>query len=293
MGRRLESAWPGIRLEYVTISTGGDREAERPLPEIGLKGLFTAELERALGQGTVDVAVHSAKDLPTELDPALTMLAVTEREDPRDALVTGRAVREARRVEDLPSGTVVGTSSLRRRAQLLRWHPECVPRPIRGNVETRLAKLERGEYDALILASAGLARLGLLDERVCPLEPTEWLPAPGQGALAVEGRSSDGPVREAARAVEDEETRSAVTAERAFLAALEGGCQVPIGALARPIGSELELRGQLLSLDGRRVASGVRRGPRSEPGRLGRLLAAELLERGGREILEELRESGV
>lgn len=287
LGRRIQAAWPGIRVVYETMHTEGDRVLDRPLPELGGKGLFTAELEAALRSGEVDLAVHSLKDLPTAASEGLELLAVPEREDPRDVLVSPRGGG----LEGLPAGTVVGTSSLRRVAYLLRHRPDCRTAAIRGNVETRLRKLEDGEYGALVLAAAGLERLGLLRERrergeAGYLDPPAWLPAPGQGALAVQGRGDDEGVRRVVAAVDDREARAGVAAERAFLAGLGGGCRVPIGAWARREGGELALRGAVLSADGREAVEGETRAPAEDPEAAGRALAEELRRRGAGRLLE-------
>ncbi len=286
VGRRIQTAWPGLEVAYAATTTEGDRVLDRPLPEVGGKGLFTAELEEALRNGRVDLAVHSLKDLPTESTRGLAVLAVPEREDPRDVLLSPSGGR----LEALEEGAVVGTSSLRRAALLLRRRPDCRVSSIRGNVETRLRKLDEGSYGALVLAAAGLERLGLLRSRLAAgeagvLEPTEWLPAPGQGALAVQGRSDDEAVRRVARAIEDAESRASTTAERAFLAGLDGGCRVPIGAWARWEGDRIALRGIVLSADGREAVEDEIRGPPGEPEETGRRLAERLRQRGAERLL--------
>lgn len=289
VGRRLEEAWPDLRVEYRIVTTRGDRVLDRPLPALGGKGLFTAELEASLRERRVALAVHSLKDLPTEPTDELGLLAVPLREDPRDVLVGARPVA----LDEVREGGVVGTSSLRRAALLLRRRPDCRVSPIRGNVETRLRKLEEGEYDALVLAAAGLERLGLLadrcrDGRACYLEPPGWLPAPGQGALGVQGRTDDPRLARLAAAAEDEASRAAVFAERAFLAALGGGCRVPIGALAAVEGKgELLLRGIVLGPEGREAVEGEVRGAAGEPEELGRRLADEIAARGGEALLAD------
>lgn len=282
---RLREAWPGLKVERLHVLTEGDRVLDRPLPEIGGKGLFTAELEAAIVAGSIDAAVHSLKDLPTRFEPRLTLLAVPEREDPRDVLVW----RPGAGLDDLPPGAVVGTSSLRRRALLLRRRPDCRPRPIRGNVDTRLRKRAAGEYDALVLAAAGLRRLRSEEAPGTPLDPEAWLPAPGQGALAVQGRADDEPMAALFAAIDAEEARAAVAAERAFLARLEGSCRVPIGALAERQGDRIRLRGVVLAPDGSEAVEGVREGPAEEADELGRALAEALLSRGAERILAPLR----
>lgn len=269
------------------MATEGDRVLDRPIPELGGKGVFTAELETALRAGTIDAAVHSLKDLPTYSDASLTVLAVPFREDARDVLV----YREEAGLDDLPRGSVVGTSSLRRRAQLLRLRPDCAVEPIRGNVETRLRKWREGRYDALLLAAAGLRRLGGLPPEATPLSPEEWIPAPAQGALGVQARDEPGGVRTLLEAIDDPEARTQVTAERAFLARLEGSCRVPVGALATLEGEGFLLRGIVLSPDGRNTAAGTRGGAAHDAAKVGRELAEELLAAGADRILAPLRQA--
>lgn len=285
VGRRVREARPDVEVVYAFMTTEGDRVLDRPLPEVGGKGLFTAELEAGLRAGTLDLAVHSLKDLPAEAPPDLVLLCVPEREDPRDVLVSSSG---AATVEELPEGATVGTSSLRRRAQLLRARPDCRPVPIRGNVETRLDKLHEGRVDALLLAAAGLRRLGRLGE-AAPLDPEAWLPAPGQGSLAVQGRPADETTREVAAAIEDAGARSEAEAERAFLAGLGGDCRTPLAALARRSGDRLILRGAVFSSDGREAVEGERSGPAAEAARIGRELAEACLERGADRVLAGLR----
>lgn len=283
---RMRTAWPELRVEHRFLTTEGDRVLDRPLPELGGKGLFTAALEEALLEGEIDLAVHSLKDLPTWTPDGLAVLAVPGREEARDVLVTPTGSG----LEDLPRDAVVGTSSLRRQALLARRRPDCRPRDIRGNVDTRLRKLEAGEYDALVLAAAGLARLGALDHRARLLEPPDWLPAPGQGALAVQGRAEDEATRHLVEEIHDAVTGAAVAAERAFLAALEGGCQVPIGALATVEEDQLSLRGIVLSLDGRDAEVAAGRGPAGRPEALGRALAEEMRARGAERLLGTVKD---
>ena len=289
VGERLQRTRPDVRIEYAFLTTEGDRVLDRPLPEIGGKGLFTAELETGLRTGALDLAVHSLKDLPTAAPPDLELVCVPEREDPRDVLVSASG---AAGLAGLPEGAVVGTSSLRRTAQLLRARPDCRPRAIRGNVETRLRKLEEGLYDALVLAAAGLHRLDAVPDGTVMLDPESWLPAPAQGALGVQGRPSDDRVRELTAAIDAPGPRARVTAERAFLAALEGDCRVPIGALARLEGETLTLRGAVFSPDGSEAVSGERRGPVQEAERVGRELGRDLRDSGAESILAGLRARG-
>lgn len=278
-----QARWVQARLsgaEIIIVRTTGDQVTTIALPQVGGKGLFTKEIEEALLEGRADLAVHSLKDLPTELDPRLTLAAVPVREDVRDALV-------GRRLADLAAGARVGTSSLRRAAQLRHLRPDLQVENIRGNVDTRLRKLDEGRYEAVLLAAAGLRRLGLA-ERIAELLDTEVMcPAVGQGALAIQCRSNDPEVLRQVAALEDPAARTEVTAERALLAELGGGCQVPIGGVARRDGDRLCLAAMVASPDGGRVVKLSREGAASDPAGLGRLVARELLERGAAEILQQ------
>ncbi len=278
----------GVASELVTYTTIGDRILDRPLSAIGEKGLFTAELEADLVSGRTDCAVHSLKDLPT-LDPeGLTIVALLQREDPRDALVTAPGVT-ARTLLELPRGARVGTSSLRRRAQLRALRPDFDVQELRGNVGTRLRKIDEGQVDAALLAAAGLSRLGLADRIVSLLDPPEWLSAPGQGAIAVQARAADSRMMSVLSTLDHPHTRMAVTAERALLAALEGGCQVPIGAALVTGDDGPHLHGVIASVDGTRVVRGSIAVDAEHPTRAGMALAAQLHARGGMDILAELR----
>ncbi len=282
VARVVRSAWPELEVSCHWWETEGDRRRDVPLPEIGGKGLFTAELESAILDGGIDIAVHSLKDLPTDVPAGLDLLAVPERVDPRDVLVTAAGCD----LGELADGARVGTSSLRRRAQLLEARPDCRPLDVRGNVETRLAKLERGEYEALILAAAGLERLGApVAGMRSVLEVPRWLPAAGQGALGIEGRADDERVRGLLDAIDDPAARAETVCERALLAALGGGCQVPIGALARLEGNRLTLDAAVFSPDGGTAVRASTRGPADDPAGLGRLVAEELRARGADELL--------
>ncbi|HEU4564611.1 MAG TPA: hydroxymethylbilane synthase [Gemmatimonadaceae bacterium] len=278
----------GATVELVTFKTVGDKRLDEPLSAIGGKGLFTAELERALAARKVDCCVHSLKDLPTENPPGLAIGAVLEREDPRDVLIVYDAL-DVSALDDLPRGTRVGTSSLRRRAQLLARRPDLDVVELRGNVPTRVRKVDEGQVHAAILAAAGLRRLGVQQRIDQFLDAPEWLPAPGQGAIAVQVRANDPRMRDLLAPLHHAPTATAVGAERALLAALEGGCQVPIGAYARLDGEELELHGLVADPRGLRVVRGSRRGPARDGERVGRELAAELYERGADAILAQLR----
>jgi hydroxymethylbilane synthase len=286
---RLEARWPGLRVERVPITTLGDRVTNVAISKIGDKGIFTRELEDALRAGTIDLAVHSLKDLPTETPAGLRLGAVLEREDPRDALV---ALPDAT-LAALPSGARVGTSSLRRRAQLATVRPDVEIVDIRGNVPTRLDKVWRGDVNAVLLALAGLNRLGLESHVSQVFDPDELLPAPGQGALAVQIRADQEQMAGIVATLDHAATRVATTAERALLGFLEGGCQVPVGALAEfdDTGS-LVLRGVVASLDGLQVIrrrAAARVASVEDAKELGESLGRELLEAGGREILNAIR----
>ncbi len=275
---------PEISLEV--IRTLGDQHLDQPLHELSGKGVFTRELDEALLGERVQLVVHSLKDLPTELPEGLCIAATPARVDPRDVLVGPEG--EHTTLASLKEGAVVGTSSLRRVALLQAFRRDVTPRTIRGNVDTRLRKLDEGQFDAIILAAAGLTRLGLARRVSEWLERTSWLPAPGQGALAIVTRSEDAETRELVGALNDPDSLAAVSAERTFLEALGGGCQVPIGALGIPYDEKLRLWGLVASPDGRRVVRGDLTGSLADPQALGHTLAAQLKERGAVEILAEL-----
>ena len=281
---RLRAACPGVDAHLVLIETQGDKLLGAPLAKFGGKGLFVKELEEGLLEGRVDIAVHSLKDVPVELPPGLHLAAICEREDPRDALV---ATRDAR-LADLPSGARVGTSSLRRQALLKTIRPDLEVVPVRGNVQTRLGRLEEGSVDAVILALAGLRRLGLEAWATEVFDPGVFVPAIGQGALAIESRAEDATTNARAAKIDHGLSARAVQAERAFLARLGGGCQVPLGAHATLENGDLHLRAFLGSPDGARVIRGERRGGRAEGEAMGRDLAEEFLARGAGEIIAEL-----
>ena len=260
------------------IRTTGDKITDVPLAKVGTKGLFTKEIEEALLDGRADLAVHSLKDLPTELPAGLVLAAVPQREDPRDAIV-------GKRLADLPQGAKVGTSSLRRSAQLRTLRPDLNIESVRGNLDTRLRKLDEGQYDAILLAAAGLNRLGWA-HRIAEILPVEVMcSAVGQGALAIETRSS-GAGYTACRALDHAATHEAVLAERGVLGALGGGCQVPIGAFARIENGRVFLVGVVASPDGSEVIRADIEGPASDAEGLGRALGGDLLDRGARRILE-------
>lgn len=281
----------GFTCELVTFRTTGDKKLDEPLSAIGAKGLFTHELEVALSKKKVDCCVHSLKDLPTENPDGLEIGAVLEREDARDVLVVN-SVTDADSVMTIPAGSRVGTSSLRRRAQLTAIRPDLEVVELRGNVPTRLRKVDQGKVHAAILAAAGLIRLNASRHIKEFLEPPGWLPAAGQGAIAVQVRSDDLEMREVMASLNHAPTDTAVRAERAFLSALEGGCQVPIGALA--IGNpddSLVLHGFVSDIKGRDPVRGSIAVDKASPEESGRALAADLRTRGATSLLMELRNS--
>jgi hydroxymethylbilane synthase len=278
----------GPRVKVEVIRTVGDERLDQPLHEISGQGLFTRELDEALLGERVQLAVHSLKDLPTVLREGLCIAATPRRVDPRDVLVGPEGKQTT--LASLKKDAVVGTSSLRRVALLQAFRRDVTPRTIRGNVDTRLRKLDEGEFDAIILAAAGLTRLGLARRVSERLEPTAWLPAPGQGALAIVTRSEDSETRQWVGALNDPDSFAAVSAERTFLEALGGGCQVPIGALGVPYDQKLRLWGLVASPDGRRVVRGDLTGSLADPQALGHALADLLRDRGAEAILAELDE---
>jgi hydroxymethylbilane synthase len=281
---RLERAHAGLEVEVKIITTMGDRVLDVSLPKLGEqgKGLFTKELEDSLLEARIDLAVHSLKDLPTELPGGLEIGAICEREDVRDALVARDGIGS---LDDLPQRARVGTSSLRRHAQLQAARPDLVIEPVRGNVDTRLRKLDAGDYDAIVLAAAGLLRLGRGDRISQYLGEAVMLSAVGQGALAIETRSGDARVDSLVRALEHGPTRLACDAERAFLKGLGGGCLVPIAALGKIDGDELHLSGLVARPDGSEIIRGRQSGEKEEAEAIGRRLAGDLLERGADRVL--------
>ena len=281
---KLRERYPELPVVEKRMTTKGDRVLDAPLAKIGGKGLFTKELEQAMLAGEIDIAVHSLKDMPTELPPGLVLAAVTERFDAGDAVVSPRYGTLA----NLPQGAKVGTSSLRRRAQLLAQRPDLEIVSLRGNVNTRLQKLEDEDFDAIILAVAGLKRLGFGERITEVLDKSVCLPAVGQGALAIEARADDEEMISRLAFLDDAAMRAAARAERAFLARVEGGCQVPVGVYATAEGTTLAIEAVIASLDGARLYRGSRTGSASEAEALGRGLAEELLAAGGEAILQEL-----
>jgi hydroxymethylbilane synthase len=285
--RLLRSMHGGLDVDIDVLHTTGDLITDVPLAMIGDKGLFTKEVDGAVLDRRVDFAVHSFKDVPTKLPDGLALAAVMEREDPRDAFLP--APGRTSLLAELPAGARIGTSSLRRRSILLNGRPDLVVEDLRGNLDTRLRKLEEGRYDGIILALAGIRRFGREAAVGQTLDPPEWLPAAGQGALALVCRDDDDATLERLRPLDHPHTRAATAAERAFLSSLEGGCQIPIGALATVDGDALHLRGLVASLDGRTIVRGERDGDTHEAAATGRALAAELAGRGAMAILQEVR----
>ena len=280
----------GIAVELQTFTTTGDKRLDEPLASIGAKGLFTRELEDALLRGTVDCCVHSLKDLPTADPEGLAVLAVLEREDPRDALVLNANIF-AETLDDIPRGSRIGTSSLRRRAQLLALRPDLEVAELRGNVPTRVRKVDDGQVHGAILAAAGLHRLGAHQRIAAYLDAPHWLPAAGQGAIAVQGRADDTELRPVLESLDHDHTRIAIRAERAFLAALEGGCQVPIGALAVEHDGQWTLYGMIADVRGKTVVRAEHQLDPRAPEDTAHRLASIVRLRGGEEILEQLREA--
>jgi len=281
---RLCAHEPSLRVELVKIVTEGDRILDRRLTLVGGKGLFTKEIEQALLDGRADLAVHSTKDMTVDLPEGLQLAAIGEREDPRDAFVSNRYGSLA----ELPDGARVGTASLRRQCQLRATYPTLAIETLRGNVNTRLAKLDAGAYDAIILAMAGLKRLGFSDRIRAPIETNEILPAVGQGAICIECRSSDASTLDRVNVLDHAETRLCVTAERALNRALQGGCQVPIAAYATVQSDRLHLQALVGEPDGSRLLRAELDGTADDPEGLGIAVAQQLIAQGAREILAKV-----
>ncbi|MGI3003029.1 hydroxymethylbilane synthase [Shewanella algae] len=278
----LERIHPGLTVELLPMSTKGDIILDTPLAKVGGKGLFVKELEVAMLEDQADIAVHSMKDVPVDFPEGLGLEVICEREDPRDAFVSNKY----KCIDELPHGAVVGTSSLRRQCQLRARRPDLIIKDLRGNVGTRLGKLDAGEYDAIILAAAGLIRLKLSERIASFISAEESLPANGQGAVGIECRTDDERVKALLAPLEHKETRYRVLAERAMNTRLEGGCQVPIGAYAEIQDQQLTLRGLVGNPDGSEVISGVVSGHQDEAVALGNALAEELLSKGAKTILD-------
>jgi hydroxymethylbilane synthase len=281
---QIEKQYPGTTVELVKITTKGDKILDVPLAKVGGKGLFVKEIEDALLDGRVDLAVHSMKDVPAELPEGLQVAIVPEREIPQDAFISVKY----KTVDDLPRGATIGTSSLRRKSQLACLRPDLQIKDLRGNLDTRLRKLDEGEFDAIILAGAGLNRLGL-QERITSLFTAEqMLPAIGQGSLGIELRMADTELLDGMQFLHHAQTAVAVAAERAFLLRLEGGCQVPIGGHAVVTGDTVRLTGLIADIDGKVILREEASGPATEAEKLGVALADRLLADGGKAILDEV-----
>jgi len=277
--------FPDTRVSLKIIKTTGDKILDVPLAKVGGKGLFVKEIEEALFRKEIDLAVHSMKDVPSELPDGLILAAFTRREDPRDAFVgRGRNVT----LDDLPPGSVIGTSSLRRQAHLVRFYPHLKTVSLRGNLDTRIRKIEEQGLAGVLLAAAGLKRMGLEGRISQTLSPERFIPAVGQGVLGIEIRADDARVGDVVRTMDDPESKDAVVAERGFLKTLEGGCQVPIAGYATTKGHRLYLHGMVASLDGKKVIEDVLEGDRKEAEGIGRKLAERLLSQGAGQILEEV-----
>ncbi len=281
---QLVQTHPGLKVTLIKIKTTGDKIQDAPLAKIGGKGLFVKEIEEALIQKRIDLAVHSIKDVPTEFPQGLHLSVITKREDPRDVFIS----RSGKTLKDLPQNAKIGTSSLRRQAQILHFRSDFEMIPLRGNLDTRLKKLKTMNLDGIVLALAGVKRLGL-EERITEIIPTDIsLPAIGQGALGIETRLNDKMVEEQIQFLNDKDSWIAVSAERAFLKKLEGGCQVPIAAFARAVGTTLQIDGLVGTIDGKRLIRHRMEGPIEKAESLGIELAEILLDKGAKEILDEV-----
>lgn len=283
----LERFHPDLQVELLPMKTKGDIILDTPLAKVGGKGLFVKELEVAMLEGRADIAVHSMKDVPVDFPEGLGLTVICEREDPRDAFVSNRF----NNLDEVPEGAVIGTSSLRRQCQIKAQRPDLIIKDLRGNVNTRLRKLDDGEYDAIILAAAGLVRLEMPQRIASYIEPEQSLPAVGQGAVGIECRLDDEQTIALLKPLEHSETRYRVTAERAMNLALQGGCQVPIGSFALLREEQLYLRGLVGSLDGSTIIRKEITGPKDQAQELGENLAKMLLDAGAESILKEVYES--
>jgi len=286
VSRRLALLYPDLKVTLVKMVSRGDVLLDSPLAKIGGKGLFVKELEAGMLEGTADIAVHSMKDVPVAFPPGLELAVIMEREDPRDAFVSNRFSSLA----EMPAGSIVGTSSLRRQCQILETYPQLTINWVRGNVNTRLRKLDDGEYDALILASAGLKRLGFESRIKTALAPEECLPSIGQGAVGIEVRSDDEAVKQLLAPLADADTTSRITAERALNEALNGGCQVPIAGFALLDNGQLYLRALVGEPDGSVMLRAEKTGPVEQASNLGIQVAEDLIAQGAGKILAKLHE---
>ena len=281
---QIESQYPDTTVELVKITTRGDKILDVPLAKVGGKGLFVKEIEDALAAARVDLAVHSMKDVPSDLPEGLQVAVIPPRETPFDAFICNGETT----LDELPAGARIGTSSLRRKAQLAALRPDLVIEDLRGNLDTRLRKLDEGQYDAIILAGAGLNRLGLQQRIASLFTPEQMLPAIGQGSLGIELRIADDELLTGMQFLHDPKTAITVAAERAFLLRLEGGCQVPIGAHAVLNDDTVTLTGLIAAVDGTRILREQQSAPMKQAVKLGRSLAETLLDRGGRAILDQV-----
>ncbi|WP_031434599.1 hydroxymethylbilane synthase [Methylomarinum vadi] len=286
VAERLQQAFPEVQAELVTMVTRGDKLLDAPLAKVGGKGLFVKELEQGMQEGTADIAVHSMKDVPVEFPPGLHLAVILEREDPTDAFVSNRYAS----LNDLPGNARIGTCSLRRQCQIKQRFPDAEILNLRGNVNTRLAKLDAGEFDAIILASAGLKRLGMEDRIAESLDPSVSLPAIGQGAIGIECRSDDSEINTYLQALHDEDTTIRLRAERAMNARLNGGCQVPIAGFAELRDGGIYMRGLVGTPDGAVVYRAEASGTVDQAEQIGRGIAEELLEQGADKVLQQLYE---
>ncbi len=280
----IELQFPDTRVDIIKIKTTGDKIVDRPLAMVGGKGLFVKEIEKALLDGDIDIAVHSMKDMPGDLPDGLCIGAIPQREDPRDVLVT----RNNQTLMELPPGAKIGTSSLRRASQIRYARPDLAISSIRGNLGTRLGKLDKGDFDAIVLAAAGIIRLGMKEQITQYLEPDTMLPAVGQGALCIETRQNDANMAPFLAMLDHRETRIPVLAERAFLRKLEGSCHIPVACFGIVQAQEIILTGLVASEDGTRMVKETSRGPVASAEAIGTSLANILLDRGAAHILENL-----
>jgi hydroxymethylbilane synthase len=278
---RLQAAHAGLSVDLLPMSTRGDELIDRRLDEAGGKGLFVKELENAMSEGRADLAVHSMKDMPADLPPGFVLAAITAREDPRDALISSRY----KTLAEMPDGATLGTSSLRRQAQIVERHPGLEVRLLRGNVDTRIAKLDRGDYDAIVLAAAGLTRLGLEARITARLDAEEMLPAPGQGALGIECLATSKDLLALLAPLADAASAACVRAERTVSRALGGSCTLPLAAFAQMAGNRLRLRALVASSDGKRVVRSEREAGAADPEALGSQVAEDLRRQGADAIL--------
>lgn len=283
----LRQHYPGIELQIVPISTKGDRILDSPLSKIGGKGLFIKELEEALFKGEIDIAIHSAKDIPAELPEGMQISAFTCRENPLDVIISHNALK----LDALPSGALIGTSSMRRKCQVLAYRRDLKVRDLRGNLDTRLRKLQQGEYDAIIVAAAGMIRLGFQDQITEYVSPEILMPAVAQGTIAIETCADREDINLCLKPLDHYHTRLAVTAERAFLKAVQGGCQIPVAAHATVSNTGIGISARISDLEGTQILEDQQSGGFGEANKIGEILAKRLLDAGGAQILEKILSS--